>query len=823
MDKTTGGGTQNSGGRAAFGDTGGLLTAVMASCRDAIIACSLDGTIEAWNLGAEQIYGFRADQALGRDASLTVPAGRRDELRALVAAAREGRSIEHFDTVRVRQSGEAFPAAVCGFPIHAPGGRVVGYATVERDISDRVRAADALRQALGEAREASHAKSRFLANASHELRTPMNAIVGMTALALEENISDELREYLQTIRESADAMLHLINDVLDLAKFESDRFELDEATFDPRDVLEGTVKALAAAAHAKGLELVCNVAPDMPAGLVGDPVRLRQILTNLVGNAIKFTEQGDVIVEVSPVAVEKEHCRARFRVADTGIGISRRDQQRIFAAFTQVDSETTREYGGTGLGLTITRHLVDCFGGELRVTSEPGAGSVFEFELLLPIVERAATVTADETRGLRGLSALIVDDSEASLESLTRQAAAWGIDATAVGSGQAAVERLRAAAAAGQAYDFALIDALMPGVDGFTIASRLLAMPGVPTTPILMASATDRLEFGDRYAAVSHIACVQKPVSQSQLLDVITHSMGGENPGAAAPRSPFDQPMVAPLTVLIVEDTQANQRLVERVLAKRGHAFQTAVNGRDAVDAFRRQQFDVVLMDVQMPIMDGLQATEAIRQFEGSQQGRAPTPIIAMTAHSMQGDRQQCLRAGMDAYLSKPLDIAKLIHAVESAGAAAPARPPLTARPPLPTQPQPATEGHAAGPPQPQPLNTGDALQRLRGDEDLLRDMTSFYLSDSGPLLQAIADAWQADPRATQRAAHSLKGLASTIGAEQAASLAAELEEAASREQGATLGPLIARLQEAHAALLAELTAAGAPPPDAAPTTDPER
>lgn len=784
-----------------------LHSAVMASCRDAIISYSPDGMIEAWNRGAEEIYGFSREEAIGSCADLTVPKERSDELERLAETTHDGQSVEHFETVRLRKSGQAFPASVCGFPIHSSDNQVVGYATIERDISDRVHASDALREAVAAAEEAALVKANFLANVSHELRTPMNAIIGMTALALEEELTPELRDYLETIRDSSDAMLHLVNDVLDLSKFESERFELDQVEFDLRELTEGTTKVLGTAAHAKGLELVCHVAPDTPTVVLGDPIRLRQVLANLVGNAIKFTASGEVMVDVAPVSIDKEHCQIRFRVVDTGIGISEENQKNIFAPFEQVDSAMTRRYAGSGLGLTISRHLISCFESELKVDSHPGQGSCFSFAISFPLVKTNADEQTEQvSQQLNGLSVLVADDNLSSRETLVEQFKAWQMNAQAADSGKMAIQMLTTASEAGKPFDVAVIDALMPGIDGFSVAAAIENDSKIKTKLILMASVTDRLEFSRRCAEAGVFAFVQKPVSQSQLLGAVAQAAGGSTLHGEDRNQLLSQSaQVAPLKVLLVEDTPANRKVVQRVLGKRGHRVEIAINGREAIDAFRQQAFDLILMDVQMPIMDGLQATEAIREIERTNESVARIPIIAMTAHSLRGDRERCLRSGMDAYVSKPLDLQRLINLVESTSLAAPVATNGT------SLTDPLTNGAAMNrldenkmaivqtpetiaehPLEDRQLDLTIALSRLRGDQSLLLDMISFYEEDYRNLIAMLRESVEASDLATaERAAHSLKGLASTFDASECVAVAREAEIAAREGDAAKVTSLI--------------------------------
>ncbi|TWT90065.1 Signal transduction histidine-protein kinase BarA [Pseudobythopirellula maris] len=784
---------------------------MMSSCRDAIIACSLDGEIRSWNRGAEEIYGYSRQQALGESLSLITPADRTDELQSLAEQAVAGDALEPFDTVRVRQSGQEFPAAIRGFPIRDAEGSVVGFATVERDVSDRVDAADALHNALAAAQEANAAKTRFLANVSHELRTPMNAIVGMTALALEEKLSPELRDYLETIRDSSDAMLHLVNDVLDLSKFDSQQFEFEEVAFDPRDLVEGTIKVLGSAAHAKGLELVCRLSPNTPSAVVGDPVRLRQVLTNLIGNAIKFTPSGEVLVEVTPEALERGRCKLRFRVIDTGIGVSPKDRDKIFAPFTQVDSATTRRYSGTGLGLTIARHLIHCFGGELKVNSKKGEGSCFSFMLSLPLADKRPTLPMQAAERLSGLRVLVADDNESTRGSLLEQLEAWKIEAEAVESGRDALDILREASDQGHPFDVALIDALMPGIDGFSVASRVEGDESIVSRTILMASTTDRLEFSRRCAEAGASGYVQKPISQSQLLNAVAQVTGASTLEGEPTIRLFDEPGPSePLRVLLVEDTPANRKVVKRALSKRGHELREAVNGREAVDAFRKEDFDVILMDVQMPIMDGLQATEAIREIEHRSGDERGVPIIALTAHSMRGDRERCLRAGMSGYLSKPLDLRRLIHSVEESAKNGDKKTRELSDLHDTKDKGMTTEIEATSNDRfdEQLWDPEKALSRLRGDRSLLMDMIKFYEEDHLTLLKTIDAQQQAgELDDLQRAAHSLKGLASTFEADRTVGAARDLEHAARDGEADKLEPLVKKLSSEANALAIALTA----------------
>ena len=768
----------------------GLLAAVLASCRDAIIAFSLDGVIEEWNRGAEEVFGIGRESALGESIARFVPPDRRDEIDRIITESMAGRAVAHFETERLRASGESFPAAVCGFPLKDAAGKVAGFATIERDQSDRVRGADALREALASAESASQTKSRFLANVSHELRTPMNAIMGMTALALEEELPHELRDYLETIRDSADTMVNLINDVLDLSRFECDEFELEEIEFEFRETVETASKVLGAAAHARGLELVCRIAPETPDLVIGDPARMRQVLTNLIGNAVKFTPQGQVVVEATPLVVESTRCRIRISVSDTGIGINEKDQTRIFAPFTQVDGSSIRNYGGSGLGLAITRHLVDCFGSKLQVESEFGRGSRFWFEITLPIPEKKQAKPERVVDQLRGLSVLVVDDNDASRATLAEQLGAWGMVADSADSGRDGLRKLRDSADAGNPYDLAIIDAQMPGTDGFSVVSHIEGERTIKTKPILMASTIDRLEFSRRCAEAGATAFVQKPISQSQLFSAVSQATGAAVLNGESRLGLYNRPQAAPRRVLLVEDTPANRKVVQRVLQRRGHEVVVAVNGREAIEAFKEGAYDLILMDVQMPIMDGLEATETIRELE-RQESRRPTEILAMTAHSLRGDRERCLRAGMNGYLAKPLDLAELLDLVESVGGA----PRLEPNPTQPLNARMQSDMSAFDNPSPSPADMPTALTRLRDDQGLMCDMIGFFLEDSPRMREMLRESYQGGDFATlHRTAHSLKGLAANFDAHATIEAARDLEEAAKKEEAEAIPALLDRV-----------------------------
>ena len=519
------------------------------------------------------------------------------------------------------------------------------------------------------AEEANRSKSEFLANMSHEIRTPMNGIIGMTELALNTPLSAAQRDYLQTVHRSAEHLLVVINDVLDFSKIEAGKLHIEAIEFSLRTLLDETLKPFAMRAHEKLCELIIDVRPGIPDGLVGDPHRLRQVLVNLVGNAIKFTHHGEIVVRVERTRL-REDARAslRFSVIDTGIGIAFEKQGTIFGAFTQADGSTTRQYGGTGLGLTICRQLVELMDGRLWVESEPQRGSAFHFVLTLPISQRPVSVhVLPQPDELVDMSTLVVDDSATNRRILVELLASWGMHAVAAAD---RAEAIRAAEAAAQPFALALIDMNLPGSSGIEIAGLLRQSKNCAESSMLLLTSLDQPY--DRADEVPVNGYLVKPIAQHALLDAIRHVIGARVTPDQAPLAPAVTPMRAAgrLRVLVAEDNPVNQKLAQHLLARRGHTPILVTNGREAVEALLADQFDLVLMDLQMPEMDGFEATASIRLRE--RQADIPrVPIIALTAHAMQGDRQRCLDADMDGYVAKPIKPVELFEVIDRVMAAA--------------------------------------------------------------------------------------------------------------------------------------------------------
>jgi two-component system, sensor histidine kinase and response regulator len=556
---------------------------------------------------------------------------------------------------------------------------------LELEVRKRTAELEATNVEFAAAREraeaASRAKSEFLANMSHEIRTPLNGVIGMVELALDTPLDATQRDYMDTARQSAGTLLSVINDVLDFSKIEAGKLDLDPVEFSLRESLALTMKIVALRAHEKGLELLCGVDADVPDVLVGDASRLRQVVINLVGNAVKFTESGEVSVEVSQEAVEGEGVHLHVRVSDTGIGIPLDKQQAIFEAFTQADGSTTRLFGGTGLGLAISARLITMMGGRVWVESEPGRGSTFHFTVRLDIARRPAAAPRGDRTSLRGLRALIVDDNTTNRRILTATMHAWQMESVAVESGPLAVAALERARDSEEPIDIILLDCHMPGMDGFQFAEAIRHSPLLAGATIMMLTSSGQRQDKARCDELGLAACLIKPVSQieleASLLDVLARrNARPAAPGIEAARPPAppreDTPVapvragIVPLvldpsapTVLLAEDNPVNQKIAATILGRLGYRVVLATDGTQAVEATRQHRTDLVLMDIQMPLLTGLEAAQQIREDESGTGRRVP--IIALTAHAMAGDEERCLAAGMDGYLTKPLSRARLV------------------------------------------------------------------------------------------------------------------------------------------------------------------
>ena len=762
--------TQRNRAAAALREAEAHFRQLLDSSGEGIYGVDTTGRCTFFNPAATALTGYSQKDALGRDSHQllhhTRPDGTpypRDEC-PVVRALLSGTGVRIDEELYWRQDGTPFPVSLTAFPLREGDGSVSGAVVTFSDTSERVAAREAIQHAREAAERAAQTRSAFLANMSHEIRTPLNAILGLTELLFDTPLQPEQHHSLDLVRGAGETLLTLLNDILDLSKIEADQLAFESIPFDPGRLVESTLALLAVRGRAKRLELITDIAPGVPPSVRGDPTRLRQILTNLIGNAIKFTDRGEVAVTLSRTETpDPERAVLRFGVRDTGIGIPADKLESVFEEFTQADSSTTRRYGGTGLGLAIARRLVRLQGGELRVTSEVGRGTEFSFSLGYPIDRPAETSGTPATLRAR---VLVVDDNATNRRIVRDMLQAAGARVDERDQAREVPEVVRAARKAGTPYQLLILDAQMPDYDGFGLARELRQDPDLADLRLLLLTSAAQPGDGQRCRELGIQGYLPKPASRADLLEAVGAVLAGRGQAVVTRHSLAEARR--PLRILLAEDNPVNQQVAATMLRKRGHRVDVANNGREAVQQAARERYDVVLMDVQMPELDGVAATAAIRALP---EGRT-LPIVALTAHALSGERERCLAAGMTGYLSKPFKPHELFAAAEGAAQGDQPGGPSAA---------PAAPAADAGGPAP-----AADLERLRrelteaGAAEALGPILDTFLLDAPTRLQALLAAVAAgDAAATARAAHAFRSAAATIGAAGLAALLSEMESRA--------------------------------------------
>jgi two-component system, sensor histidine kinase and response regulator len=736
-----------------------------------------------WNRASEELYGYSAEEILGKTAYDVFPDR---QARGFEAQDREtlakGALLSVSEQKVSTKSKGMRTLHSKKLPIPGDDGKPRYLVGISEDITERKEAEAVMIKAREAAEQASRAKSEFLANMSHEIRTPINGIIGMTELALNTELTPEQHEYLDAVRISAEILLKLVNDVLDFSKIEAGKLELIDIEFSLRDTIGDTMTILAVQAHKKDLELAYNVAPEIPDVLMGDPGRIRQILLNLVGNAVKFTEQGEVVLKVESAGESQGEIHLHFTVTDTGIGIAPEKKESIFKEFEQADGSTSRKYGGTGLGLSISSKFCEMMGGKIWVKSEIAQGSAFHFTVQLNLPEnRPREPMSEEISPLKGLRVLVVDDNATNRRILEQILIYWGMEPVVVDDGPSALEALQRASETGMSFAVILTDCMMPEMDGFQLVERINQDPRHSASTIVMLTSSGERGDAARCLKLGIAAYLLKPVKQSELLYTISRALKTSSTAQGIPalitRHSIRESKRR-LSILLAEDNDVNQRLAGKMLERMGHTVTIADNGSEALVLSDKASFDLVLMDIQMPLMDGLEATKAIRDREKIT-GRH-VPIVAMTAYALKGDKEKCLEAGMDGYISKPISATQLYETIEHVIRGFEKK----------SQEVPVLAKSSTV------LDKSKILERVGGDLELLNEIVALFLENCEQLLSEIRHAFSnKDAELLERTAHALKGSISNFEAASAVQAALKLEMTGRSGDLTQAGPLIVQLE----------------------------
>jgi len=786
-----------------------------------IFQTTIRGQFITANPAMARICGYSSPEALITEVTdlagqIYVNSQDREKMTALLL---EKNKITGYTTKYRRRDGQVIDVSINAHIVQDPVSEEPCFEGIVEDITEKKRSEE-LRIARDAAEAASMAKSEFLANMSHEIRTPMNGIIGMTELVLGTDLTGDQRKYLEMAKVSADSLLSLINDILDFSKIEAGKMELETIDFNLRVTLENAADTLAFKAHEKGLEVTCDIRPDVPTALIGDPGRLRQIIVNIVGNSIKFTEKGEIVIRVEMESESNDLVKLHFMVLDTGIGIPPDKLDTVFKSFEQVDGSTTRKYGGTGLGLSITRKFVEMMGGKIHVESPNrfrleedsntrnresrigGPGSIFHFTVCFELSRsKNISVPHPKPKDLSGMPVLIVDDNYTNRILLREMITSWGLVPTITANGKEALDRFNKAFGSGTPYRLILLDMQMPELDGFDVAKMIRDAPSGKDVRIILLSSIGQRGDSDRCKEIGISGYLPKPIKQSDLFDAIMMTMGlrsEEMPKVITRHIIYEER--ESFNILLAEDNLINQTLAIKLLETRGHRVTLASNGTEAVEAFKKGDFDLILMDIQMPEMDGFEATRAIRNLmleKDDSKGRmSDIPIIAMTAHAMTGDREKCIDAGMDDYVSKPIKPEALYSVINKV-----ARKSQSVKERKRTQPSQGSKTFS-----PKTFDLSSTMETVSGDEDLFQEIAGIFLETCSDYIAKIKKGIAGnDAGIFEREAHSLKGAIGNFGAKEAFEVAYRLEKLGKEGKMATAAEELSNLERALNELASEM------------------